>query len=298
MQTARHLRVHPLTGVAILAAAFAAYGQEPEAEQQSDDQGVQQQRDDEELRVALASPSQEPPPSMSWNQVRMIHVKSDRVTDFEDRLKDLSAAMTKQGRSFNVWQVALGELNTYHIVSPIQSFTSIAQFESNPPMERAQWTSWLERMRSTIDSQAVAVAQVHQDLSIMPQNPQQATNADLLILVSNRVMPAKRQQYQSWLRDELLPAFRGSEIAGLISNEVTFGPSSGEWVFAVPVASWADLDKPMPLFESMGQQAAEQLLERGAAMIEDSETLVLRSRPDLSAMATQSAPQQSSGQPR
>jgi hypothetical protein len=269
-----------------------AYAQEPEA--------VRPQTGDEELEVALASPSPPPeaPPAVMWNQVRMIQVKSDRVTDFEDRLKELGAAMTKQGRSFNVWQVALGEQNTYHIVSQLESFASMAQVEANPPMERAQWTSWLERMRSTIDSQAVAVAQIHPDLSIMPENPQQAANqAELLILVSNTVLPGKRQEYQAWLRDELLPAFRGSSIAGMISNEVAFGASSGEWVFAVPVGSWSDLDKPMPLYESMGEQAAEQLLERGGAMVERSETLVMRARPDLSAMA-QPAPQQSSGQPR
>ena len=47
----------------------------------------------------------------------------------------------------------------------------------------------------------------------------------------------------------------------------------------------------MPLITSMGQQAAEALMNRADAMTERSETIVLRTRPDLSVAAAQATPQ-------
>jgi hypothetical protein len=277
--------VRPLIGIAFLTASAAALGQQPPAAQQ----------EQEDIRVALAPSAAPAPQPVTWNQVRIIRVKGDRVADFEARLKELGAAMSGQGRGFTVWQVVFGEQNTYHIVSQLESFASLPELEANPPMEQAQWTSWLERIRGTIDSQVMGVAEVHTDLSMMPQDSQATANAELLILATQSLLPGKRQEFVALLRDQLIPAFRMSSILGVVTNEMAFGSGSGDWVFAVPVQSWAELDKPMPLITSMGQQAAEALLNRADSMTERSETIVLQTRPDLSAVVAQAAPQ---GAPR
>jgi hypothetical protein len=271
-------------GLALLAASAAVLGQQPGAERET--QG------DDDLQVALAPSAAPAPQSAIWNQVRIIRVKGDRVADFEARIKELSAAMTNRGRGFNVWQVVLGDQNTYHIVSQLESFASLPQQQANPPMEQAQWTGWLERIAGTIDSQVMGVAQVHADLSMMPQQVQ--ASPELMILVTDKLLPGKREEFVALLRNELMPAFRKSSIIGLVANEMAFGSGTGDWVFAVPVQSWAELDKPMPLFTSMGQQAAEELLSRADAMVERSETIVLRTRSDLSA----AAPPAAQGAPR
>ena len=152
--------VRPLFGIAFLVVSAAASGQQP----------AQQQEED--VQVALAPGAAAPAPQpVIWNQVRIIKVKGDRVADFEARLKELGAAIARRGESFNVWQVVFGEQNTYHIVSQLESFASLPQLEANPPMEQAQWTSWLEGIMGTIDSQVMGVAEVHPDLSKLPQGP-------------------------------------------------------------------------------------------------------------------------------
>jgi hypothetical protein len=270
-----------LIGIALLAASAAVAGQQPTAAQGQSQQAV---------RVAVAPGAAPAPQPAIWNHVRIIRVKGDRVADFEARIKELGAALSKQGEGMTVWQIAFGEQNTYHIVSQLESFASLPQQEANPPMEQAAWSSWIERISGTIDSQLVGVAQVHPDLSMIPAE-QQAASAELLILVTQTLLPGKRQEFVALLRDQLMPAFRKSSIIGVVSNEMAFGSGSGDWVFAVPVRSWSELDKPMPLFESMGQQAAEQLLGRAESMVERSETIVLRTRPDLSVAATPAEPQ-------
>ena len=271
--------VRLLIGIALLAVSAAAAAQQPSAQGQGQ----------ENVRLAVAAGATPAPQPAIWNHVRMIRVKGDRVADFEARIKELGAAVSKQGEGFTVWQVAFGEQNTYHIVSQLESFASLPQQQANPPMEQAAWASWLERISGTIDSQLVGVAQVHPDLSMMPAEQQAGASAELLILVTQTLMPGKRQEFVALLRDQLMPAFRKSSIMGVVSNEMAFGSGSGDWVFAVPVRSWSELDKPMPLIESMGQQAAEQLLSRADSMVERSETIVLRTRPDLSVAATPAA---------
>src|SRR5690606_29573637 len=145
-----------------------------------------------------------------------------------------------------VWQVAFGDQATYHIVAPLQSFGSLPQMESNPPMEPPQWANWLGRMQGTIDSHNLSIAQVRTDLSIMPQEQAGAAAPELLILISQTLLPGKNQAYVSWLRDELMPALRKANILGVVANEVAFGAENRQWVFAVPIRNWAELDRPMP----------------------------------------------------
>ncbi|HEX6998596.1 MAG TPA: hypothetical protein VF322_10655 [Gammaproteobacteria bacterium] len=280
LEHSRELRafVRPLIAIAFLTTSAATFGQQ----------------DQERARVAPEEGAAPAAPPMPWNQVRIIRVKGDRVADFEALIKELGSAVSRQGEDgFMVWQVVLGDQNTYHIVSQLQSFASLPELEANPPMEQTQWASWLERIRGTVDSQIMGVAQVHADLSIPPQEAQAqpGQNPELMILVTDTLLPGKRSDFVSLLRSELIPAFRESPIIGLVTNEMAFGSGSGNWVFAVPIQNWAELDKPMPLITSMGQEAAEELLNRAATMVARSETIVLRSRPDLSA-----APQQAQAQ--
>jgi hypothetical protein len=290
LEQPRTLRVlvRPLIGIAFLIVSAAASGQQPPAEQQ----------EQEDIQVARAPSSAPAPQRALWNQVRIIRVKGDRVADFEARIKELGAAMSRQGRGFNVWQVVFGEQNTYHIVSQLESFASLPELEANPPMEQAEWTSWLERIRGTIDSQVMGVAEVHTDLSKMPQVSQGAANAELMILATQKLLPGKRPEFVALLRDQLMPAFRESSVLGVVTNEMAFGSGSGDWVFAVPVQNWAELDKPMPLITSMGQQAAEALMSRADAMTDRSETIVLQTRPDLSVAVAQAQAQAPQGAPR
>lgn len=276
--------VRPLIGVAIFAASFAAWGQ-----QQGQGQGQGQ------VRVAVAGGEQQPEQAM-WNEVRIIHVKSDQTAEFEDLIKELSDALAQRGEAgFNIWQVAFGDQNTYHIVSQLPSFASVPQMAQNPPMEPQEWASWLNRIQGTIESQELSVAQVHPDLSIMPEEESGAAAPELLVLMTQTLLPGKRQDYVAYLRNDLLPALRQSGILGVVTNEMTFGADDRTWVFAAPVQDWSTFDQPMPLFTSMGQQAAELLLGRGDSMVQNAETIVLRARPDLMAAGEQAQQQGQQG---
>lgn len=117
--------VRPLIAMTFLAASVAT--------------PAQQNQSQENVRIARAPTAAAPAPQpMTWNQVRIIRVKSDRIADFEARVKELRTAMMNRDEGgFMVWQVVFGDQNTYHIVSELQSFASLPELEANPPMEQA-----------------------------------------------------------------------------------------------------------------------------------------------------------------
>jgi hypothetical protein len=267
-----------IAGLAILMFPSVGVSQQP-----------QQGRGQREVQVAVA-PAQAQAPAPALNEVRVVRVKGDRIGEFESLLKELSATLSESNQpGFNVWRVEFGDLNTYHVVAPLQSFASIAEMQT-PPMEPAAWASWISRIESTIDSHKLSIARIHADLSVLPQQgpgAQQGQAAapqmpELLVLVSHALQPGRAQEYQTWVREELMPAVRRSDIANLVTNQVVFGTDSGSWVYAVPIEGWQTLDRPTPIHEALGQQAADAMLSRGEALLADSETIVLRFRPDLS----------------
>jgi antibiotic biosynthesis monooxygenase (ABM) superfamily enzyme len=256
--------------------------QQQQDEQRAGEQDVEQRAGQQDVDVAVA-PGEAREEQPQWNAVRIIRVKGERRAEFEALLKELAAAMTEANMPpYNVWQVELGELNTYHIAGALESFSEFEDMEM--PMDPAEMAVWVNRIESTIDSHHVRIAQIHPDLSMLP-DMQGGEPPPLLMLLSQTVLPGKSQEYQTWVRDEVLPALRQSDVLGMVSNQIVFGGDNRMWVFAVPLASWSELDQPSPLHRSMGEQAAEELLMRGDQMVERGEWIVLRLRPDLSAAA-------------
>src|SRR5690606_22277798 len=156
-----------------------------------------------------------------------------------------------------------------------------------PPMEPTEWASWMSRIGGTIDSHTVAVARIRPELSIIPdeQQAQQAQQPELLMLITDTVMPGKSFEYEAFIRDEILPALRQTDIPAAIANEVIFGTEGRTWVFAVPMQGWEELDRPSPLIEAIGPEAAQQLMQRGEALVDSRMTEVMRYRADLSSQS-------------
>lgn len=305
-----------LTGLAIVLSSSVVLAQQQQPEQSSQEQ--------EDVQVAAAAPGAQPAAQPMWNGVRVIRVKHDRIGEFEGLMKELRDAMQGSGQpGFQVWSMELGDLGTYHIVMQFDSFASFGNMES-PPMEPTEWANWLNRMGSTIDSHTVAVAQLRPDLSIMPaaaaaqgqqpaqqqpqqqlqpqpqqsqqqsqqqpqqqaQQPSQQQPGELLMLITDTVMAGKTPEYESFIREEIMPALRRGNVQAVVANEMMFGAEARTWVFAVPLPGWQALDRPSPLVDALGADAAQAVMQRGDALVDSSKLEILRYRADLSFQPT------------
>ena len=251
----------------------------------SDQQAGRPAPEQEDVEIARAAPpAEETQPTL--NAVRVIQVKHDRVAEFEGLIKELGMAMQEFGQpGFMVWSVVVGDVNTYHIVAEFDSFASIERLEQ-PPMEPVEWANWVNRIGDTIDSHTMIIGRMRPELSIVPTEQGQQP-PELLMLIKDTVAAGKTREYEAFVRDELIPALKQAHIDAAFATELMFGAEGRTWVYAVPLPGWQVLDGPSPLVEALGPQAAEELMLRGDALVDESETALLRYRADLSAQPAQ-----------
>ncbi len=70
-----------------------------------------------------------------------------------------------------------------------------------------------------------------------------------------------------------------------MTTRVRYGGATNTFVSAQGIDSWADLDKPSPLVQALGQDGYRKVMDKRAQMITASEAQVVRYQPALSYVA-------------
>lgn len=216
-----------------------------------------------------------------WFQVRVVEVKRDRVDEFEDLVSTLAAANRESDAPpFTVFEVVRGPINTYHVVTSVQSLAELDD-PAEPAMAPADMAAWESRIAKTEKSHHFFISQV------FPEYGNQVDGAEpsqFTVLRTVRTKPERTQDYQAWIEDSLAPAMREAGIGHTVSRGF-LGQDVDTWYHASPVDDWAAFEGPGPFVEALGEKRAAKLFAGVADMIESNELTVLRMRPDLSAPA-------------
>lgn len=216
-----------------------------------------------------------------WLQARIMHVKSDRVAEFESLRLEMNRARIAAGLpAQKVWHVIRGGVNTYRIVQPMGSLGEIDE-PGTPVMEAGAHANWLNRVWDCVHSQELMILQNYPDLSITA--PAETEVSDFRILRVQTIMPGRAQDYVNWLKDELVPALRRSGLPAQSQSRVAFGGNTRTWLRMQPIDNWAYFDGPNRLVRTLGEEATQAMFARGDTMTESSENVLLRLRRDLMA---------------
>lgn len=226
--------------------------------------------------LATAQPSGGAEPQ--WLDVTIIQVKGGSGLDFEDRVKELQAARKAGGMEpLQVFTVARGHPNEYHLVNLVGS---LAEANSgSPPMEPGPLAAWFGRITSTVDSVRFLSAITYPQHGVQGNEP--ATPPELLVLRTTRVISGKETEYENWIANQYMPAFRPTNPIGHTMARGVFGDNVANFYHAVPVANWAALDEGDPVLRSLGQQRMERLIDGLDGIVDSSELIVARIRYDL-----------------
>lgn len=214
----------------------------------------------------------------TWLDVTIIQVKGGMALDFEDRVKELQAARREAGMpGMQVFSIARGHPNEYHLVTPIQSLGA----NDNPrqPMGPAAFATWFGRITETVDSVRFFYARTYPQHAV--QGNQGGPAPRLLLLRTTRVIAGKEAEYEDWIANEYMPAFRQTNPIGHTMSRGVFGDSGQHFYHAVPVANWAAFDRPDSLLEVLGERRMEQMLDGLDGVVEWSGLTVGRIRFDL-----------------
>lgn len=110
----------------------------------------------------------------------------------------------------------------------------------------------------------------------------QAPPSQLYWVTVTQVKPGLMQQYQEFLKNETLPAFKkagGKQFGTWIVQN--FGPGGEVWTFR-PVENFKQLDEPNFLVKAVGEAGARAWAAKRAPMIINSRSFLASTAPELS----------------
>jgi hypothetical protein len=213
----------------------------------------------------------------AWLDVAIARVKPEQQPAFEDLIKEYLNARSAAGLpASTVYQVQIGHPNEYHVVTPIQSIAANAA--APEPMSDAEYALWLHRIQATIESVRFF------DASLMPDfGVDGPSDAPFLLLRTIRVVSGEEAEYERWVADQYLPAFRQTEGMGHTMSRGVYGDSPQNYYHAYAFSDLAVLDVPDPLIAILGQRRYDQVFDAIDNIVESHEMVVARRRPDLMA---------------
>lgn len=213
-----------------------------------------------------------------WLSVYVLHVKPDRVGEFEALAKQMTAAEKKAGQpTTQIWSVEAGQGGVYHVVSPMGSLAMLDK--AKPPLAPAEMAVWEQRVTNTIDASRHFYAR----MISQPAQNDNATPAGLTTLRTVRVASGKQAEFIAWAKNDLAPAMKKAKLGANTISQGALGDSPKNFYFAGGVANWAEFEKPDPFVAALGEKGAQALFDKIDGIVEDNEVTVLRPRPDLMA---------------
>jgi len=90
--------------------------------------------------------------------------------------------------------------------------------------------------------------------------------------------------YLEWVENDLVPAMKKANAANNMTSIMSrgiFGDSPQNFYRISMVANWAALDSPNPVAASMGQAAYSRMQAKLNGIVESTDLLLVRPRPDL-----------------
>jgi hypothetical protein len=228
------------------------------------------------LFSTTASAQENAPPA--WLDVAVIQVKGGMGIDFEDRVKELQAARQAAGMpATQIFQIARGHSNEFHLVTAVPSLAEANA--AGPPMSPADWATWVGRVTATVDSVRFFYAITYPQHGV--QGNEGGAQPELLLLRTTRVIFGKEAEYENWIANQFMPAFRQTGPLGHTMARGVFGDNVSNFYHAQPIVNWAAFDAENPLQRVLGQRRMEQMLNGLDGVVESSELVVARIRYDL-----------------
>ena len=146
-------------------------------------------------------------------------------------------------KSRDTWQsgAPFGDGNTYGVVTPIDKFATYDM----PPMALrimgdAAGRAYQNKLAALTLSRRTFAVQDRAELS-MPPAPSAKIVAAILADVT--IVSGHQQQYEAYLKDDLLPLLKKDKAVGFVVSRTVFGGNANEYHEVTYLTSFADIDK-------------------------------------------------------
>jgi hypothetical protein len=225
-------------------------------------------------------------PQRNWYSVTVTTVKPDRVAEWREIQKSQTIPMQQKGgiKSRETWQsgAPFGDANTFGIVTPIDK---LATYDMPPLALRilgdGPGRAYQDKLAALMMSRRTFAIQDRAELSMPP-----APNAKfvLAVLLDVTVVPGHEQQYEAYVKDDLLPLMKKDKArtVGFGLSRTVFGGNAGEYHEVTYMASFADLDLGPAQTRLMSATERAAMAAKRSPHIAHVERSLLRYVPELS----------------
>ncbi len=220
-------------------------------------------------------------PAPQFYSVRVTKVKPEMAQEYRAFMQNETLPALKKGgvKLRNaVVTATFGDAVEYLFVEPV---ASLKQFDEPGPLNKALGQegnrAWTAKWLRLIASSRAYIVQLRPDLSIIP-NPG-APPSKLALAVTITVAPGRTAEYESFLKNDLLPIAKKAWSKGILISKVVLGGDGSEYRALIPVDSFEELEKEAQAATLAG---FGRIGVKTAGIVLHSETAVYRYVPELS----------------
>ncbi len=213
-------------------------------------------------------------------RLQFLRIKSGMNAEWQEFRKNETLPMLRQAgtKEQTVSAVTLFGGTGYLIVTPIEN---LAGYDGPGPAVRAlgqeganAYNAKAGRFTESLHSIAL---ETRPELS-MPPAPGYQTK--LFVVTTTTVAPGHDEEYENLVRTSVLPAIKKSAPKGYLIGRVAYGGMTNQYMSAVFVDSWADLQRYREAFAK--ESAAARIGPKSAGIVTGRENAVYRFVPELS----------------
>lgn len=224
----------------------------------------------------------QPAPAPERTLVTTTSVRPEMIPAYQELMqKEVIPALKKAGLPFR-WVFTNGPVGpgaTFVSVQPIQTY---ADFDKGPMLRSAMgdaYDKYLAKVRPMIVS-------THGVIQTLVQNASLRSYSDKppawVIVATTNVLPGKGPEFATITAEEYVPAYKKAGLGDYWVFAANFGAPATQRTIVTPISGWADLDQPSPLTRALGQEGAQKLGQKRAALTTGTQTVVMRYVPELS----------------
>jgi len=220
----------------------------------------------------------------TWYLVNVITVKRGKAAEWVEFQKSQTIPMQQKSgmKQRETWQsgAPFGQGSTYAVVTQIDKFADYDQ----PPLPQRMLTgdalrTFQDTNNSLVESNMAFAIQDRAELSIMPAASASVRGA---ILSDVTVVGGHADQYEAYLKNDLVPVLKKGGVLGYLVSRTVFGGNANEYHTVQLFDSYADIDKgPVPT-RVLGQAGAQALTAKAVPHVANLTRTLMRFVPELS----------------
>ena len=212
-------------------------------------------------------------------------VKSDRTGDFEAAVKQYNEIYAKIPgvRPRGIFQSLTGP----HQFVLVRDYDKWEDLDTGPVTKAVMANAELGRLNLRIVACLEQTTNLVEELLPELSMPRAAGPPEIIRLARNRIRSDKTAEFESIVKNELLPAYRKAGTP-LTVRRVRFGAPTNDYYLSSRLASWADVGVES-IRKAMGDEAYQRMVAKLTAITMERELNLYRFRPDLSYSAPATA---------